>query len=430
MRPARTARSSFDIKEVLYFAYEALTDRKFRTGVTVMMVVVGATMVTSLNGMSQGMNGWINQQLSTIAPNVVIVLPAPRPFAGIGGGGGPSTPPTMIFTEQTASTLRRFLGVQMVFPFMRGTVNINSMGFSTQQTLLATDLQKLLYVNPTLSAGEGRLISKDDSVGIVFGYKVAHPPGQTTPFVILGQMVTLEYTYVDSSGPTPKTLTVKRSFQVKGILNELGTEFRDNVVYTSVPAANSFMVKGGKYDGFYMVTTSAEENDRIQKAILDFFGNNNIGVISPKSIVQTVTSIISGFGMFMTTVGLISLLVGAVGIVTTQFTSVMERVREIGILKAIGFDNRLVLTTFLTESAAIGMIGATLGITIGSLAADLVVKNLPIKGVFFLRATRPVLTFEDLAFTWILAVLLSVLAGLYPAWKASRMVPVDALRTE
>jgi len=418
---------ALDVREIFLFAYEALMDRKFRTGVTVLMVVVGATLVTSLNGMTQGMNGWINQQLSTVAPTAMVVLPAPRPFASI---GGPSPPPTMVFTESTAATLKRFPGVQLVFPYYRGTVTIHSAGFSQQATVLATDMEKLRYVNPTLSAGEGALITKDDSLGIVFGYKIAHPPGQTTPFVSVGQTVTLEYTYVDSSGPAPKTITAKKGFQVKGILNEIGTEFRDNVVYISPAAGNSLLAKVGKYDGFYLIASSVEDAERVEKAILGFYGNNNIGVITPKTVVQTVMNIVGGFRTFMTTVGMISLLVGAVGIVTTQFTSVMERVREIGILKALGFDNRLVMAIFLCESATIGIIGGTLGILVGSFASDLVVKNLPIKGIFFLRASRPVLTPEDLITTWLMAVALSILAGLYPAWKASRMVPVQSLRIE
>lgn len=423
--PPKLRMGPFDL---FHFAYEALVDRKLRSAMTILMVIVGASLVTSLNGMSQGMNNFIDQQLSTIALNVLIVIPAPRPLAAF--GGGPSSPPTMTFTEQTAANFHRLVGVQQVIPFFRGTVTVQSAGLSRQTTVIGVEQTKLLYVNPTLSLAEGNWLGKFDGIGIVFGSKVAFPPGQTAPFVKLGQMVTLEYSYVDNSGPVAKAVTQKRSFQVKGILNELGTEFRDEAVYLAVPTANTFLNKGGKYDGFFLVSSGVEDNDRIEKAILTFYGPTNIGVITPKAFAERMQGIISGFAMFMTTIGLVSMLIGSVGIITTQFTSVMERTREIGVLKALGFDNKLVLIAFLCESATIGMLGGAIGIAVGSLASDLVVANLPIQGVRFLRANKAVLTPIDLVTTWMTSVALSVLAGLYPAWRASRMFPVEALRKE
>lgn len=411
--------------DLFQFAFEALTARRLRSALTVMMVLIGASLVTSLNGMTQGMNTFVNSQLSSLAPNVLIVLPAPRSI----GSFGPPPAPVMTFNEQTVNTLRGFHEVREVIPFYRGAAKISAGGFSKNVNVLGIDHSKLQFVTPSISVDDGHLVSKTDSLGIVLGSKVAYPPGQIQQVAKVAQIVSLEFSYVETKGGQQRSVVERRSFQVKGILNPIGDDSRDESVYISPPAANAFMKKSGKYDGMYAITTNIEANGRLEKAVLGYFGPTSIGVISPKSIAERVQSIIGGFRTFMTTVALVSLIVGAIGIVTTLFTSVMERTTEIGVLKAIGFDNKLVLLIFLCESAAIGVLGGTLGIGIGSASANMVVRRLPLIQ-FQGRNVQASLAPEDLAFTWGLSVFLSILAGLYPAWRASKLDPVDALRKE
>lgn len=401
----------------------ALKDRKLRSGLTILMVLIGASLVTSLNGMNQGMNGWVNQQLSTLAPNVVIMLPAPRQMQSV----APGAQPTTIFNEITVRTVKGLPHVSMVIPFYRQSVKLTSGGVVLSQTVVGIDQEKLVYVAPEIALQDGKMVGKDDGLGVLLGSKVAYPQGQPGPWAKVGQLVTAEYSFIDPN--TQRSETVKKAFQVRGILKELGSEFRDNSVYVSPPSANSFLQKGGKYDGLYLITADQGYNDDIERTLLATYGANNIGILTPKSIQERVSAILGGFSAFTTTIATISMVVGSVGIVTTLYTSVLERTREIGILKAIGFDNRLVILLFLVEAATIGMIGGTLGLLTGSLSADLVIKRLPLVQ-FQGGSVHAALTPIDLLTTFALSLALSVLAGLYPAWRASRLDPVAALSRE
>jgi putative ABC transport system permease protein len=126
------------------------------------------------------------------------------------------------------------------------------------------------------------------------------------------------------------------------------------------------------------------------------------------------------------TIAIISLVVGAVGTVTTLYTSVVERTKEIGTLKALGAKNTDILTLFLTESFLIGLIGATVGILIG------------IGGGFILSGSAsqndqpitPIYLANNLLSVWVISVLLSTVAGLLPSLKASKTLPIEALRPQ
>jgi len=166
--------------------------------------------------------------------------------------------------------------------------------------------------------------------------------------------------------------------------------------------------------------------DEAESEIRSLYGND-IGITSAQFILKTIKEFISGITTFMLSIAVVALLVGAVGIITTLYTSVMERTREIGTMKAIGAQSRDVLSLFLSEAIMIGVIGATVGIVVG------------IGGGFVLTAAMtggegPSMTAvffpQDLAMIWFLSVGLSALAGFYPAVKASRMPPIVALRRE
>jgi len=387
------------------------------------MVIIGAALMTSLNGLNGGMQSFINDQLNVLGANLLIVTPSPI-FAGF---GGESEKPPVTLNEQTVKTLKAVPGVDAVIPFYGGGVSIVSAGVSRDLTVTGIDQSKLRAIYPSLSMEAGSLVQPTDSVGIVLGNEVAHPAGRTTPFATVGQTVTLQLTMIQDTPQGQKTQTKTRVFQVKGIMKSLGTTGLDSSAFISTSAANALFEKGGKYSGIYVFTKSPELNDQVESRIKEIY-QGNIGVVSPKTIAATVQQVLGGFTSFITSVAAISMLVGGVGIVTTLYTSVMERTREIGLLKALGFRNGIVMVTFLSESALIGLIGGCLGILVGIGGAQLLTRFLPFgpqPGAF-----KAVILPMDLATVFLLSFVLSVLAGLYPAWRAARLDPIVALRKE
>jgi putative ABC transport system permease protein len=162
----------------------------------------------------------------------------------------------------------------------------------------------------------------------------------------------------------------------------------------------------------------------------------NIGVITPKAILQIRERFINGNSSFILSVAFIALLVGAVGIITTLYTSVNERIGEIGTLKAIGAQKSFILSMFLVEALIIGLLGASLGLAVG-ISGSYVLSDFsggrpgggggPGGGGSQVHIP-PVFLPSDLLNVWILSLLLSICAGLFPAWKASRLSPILALR--
>jgi putative ABC transport system permease protein len=151
-------------------------------------------------------------------------------------------------------------------------------------------------------------------------------------------------------------------------------------------------------------------------------------VITPKAILQTRQQFQSGNSSFILDIAFISLLVGTVGIITTLYTSVNERIKEIGTMKAIGAKGTFILSLFMSEALLIGLIGSTLGIVMGVNLAYILTGFAPSSPGVAAAHITPVFISNDVFNVWILSVILSLAAGIFPAWKASRLSPLEALR--
>jgi putative ABC transport system permease protein len=131
-------------------------------------------------------------------------------------------------------------------------------------------------------------------------------------------------------------------------------------------------------------------------------------------------------------IAFIALLVGSVGIITTLYTSVNDRVSEIGTMKAIGAKNTFIMALFMSEAFLIGILGATFGVLIGIaggyVLSGIVPHSASGPGGGTPAHADPTFVPSDLLHVWSLSLLLSIVAGIMPAWKASRLSPLEALR--
>jgi len=401
-----------------------------RSALTILMVVIGAALIVSLNGMSAGMNVFIDQQFNRLAPNLLIITPAPM----IQTGGAVNNPVEL--NAQTVRNLESITGVEEVIPMIQRGVKLHVGGSTLTVGVLGLDqIKGRQYITPTLEYAEGTQVLPHDSLGAAVGHKVNYPPGRTTPLIRLGQAISIEYTSIQVVGGEQKQVTQKRSFIVRGIIEDMGSSGAgvnlNNAVLISLPAANALFKSGGKYDMIMVATKDPDLNDGVEAAIHERYGED-LGVTSPKALIETIQGFISGFSVFFLSIAAVSLVVAAVGVVTTLFTSVMERTREIGVLKALGFKNRSIMMLFLSEATMIGILGASVGVTLGVIVGKFLLGGLISAGFggeggFSLT---PVFLPTDLIFIWIFSVVISSIAGFYPAWRASRLDPVVSLRKE
>lgn len=429
-----------NIQNIFKMAFDALRERKLRTILTILMVVVGSALLTGLNGMSGGMNEYLVGQFSTLGVNVIIVTPG----SGIGQAGS-----SIRITDQTAFLADRIPGVVTSIPYIQQGVTIKASGSSMTATLLGINREKLSLIYPTLELEDGKIGSPSDPT-ILVGNTIANPANQPLGFARTGQVVTVEFASVFGD----QQIMENRIFLVDGTLEYLGAAGFipiDQTVFISTQSANSLFSKGGKYDGMYVVTENEDLVDSVSAELEDYLGDD-VQIFSSETIISLIQNITGTLDLFLGSIASISLIVAGVGIFAGLYTSVMERTREVGILKALGFKRSTVISLFLGEATLIGVFGGSLGIGAGTGVAYLLTSLIsgfgaggggPGGGGPFGPGGgnggaagsggfefSPVFSLESIVLFWVFSLAISLIAGVYPAWRASKLDPVIALRKE
>jgi len=406
-------------KEVFTLSFDALTERKTRTALTVLMVVVGSSLMIILNGMSAGQLAFMEEQLNQLADNVITVTPGQRSFRSVDSGA------SIILTNVVVQKIESLPFVKEVVPIYSGSVDLNTQGNVVRSTVNGLNPDKIRVMIPNLELVENSDIKANDASAILVGHTIANPDGATTPVITVRQTIKATFLYVDDNGEQQED---DRVFSVSGIIAETGNRQIDRVVFINEPIANAFLQKSGRYNALWVVIESSDFVNVVEEEIRKLYGNS-IGLSTAQNTLQFRQNFLGGLNGFILSIGIIALFVGAVGIVTTLYTSVTERIKEIGTMKAIGAQSSNIMSLFLVEALMIGILGATFGVIIGITAgygmSSVVGSPIPI-----FSDITPVYIPEDLAKIWFLSVGLSVAAGIFPAWKASRLSPLIALRRE
>jgi putative ABC transport system permease protein len=433
----------------------AINERKVRSALTILMVLVGSSLLVAVGAFGAGFSDFFNKQFSNLAPNILFVSSVQREGDDTGGPvGGVAPPPSAKITLNAAveSRLRSIPYVEQVIPSYQSDISVESGAESKSFSLLSMDPTKLLVIAPSLDLSEGSTLpSPADPTAILVAEDIAFPPGEATPFINLGQSVRLTYSFVEPE--TGEAKEESKSFVVRGIIESTGNPTVDNAVVIGLQPGDTLLQRAGKYDSLFVAAVSADFVDLVEEEIRTIYGND-IGITTVQAILETIEEFTGGINSFLSSIAIISLVVGAVGIITTLYTSVVERIREIGTLKAIGARSITILGLFLIEAVLIGIIGATLGLGAGIGMGYMLVSSSPGGGTSDeeengatspgssggdtqtstqepqqAESFTPVFLVEDMIRVWLISVGLSMVAGFYPAWKASRYLPVDALRS-
>jgi putative ABC transport system permease protein len=427
--------------------YDALKERKVRSALTIVMVMVGSSLLVAVNGIGAGFSAFFNEQFKNLAPNILFVSSTQQDEnsdtggPGVGGVGAPSTA-KITLNDAVVNRLKSIPFVEEVIPSYQSQVDVESAGEIKSFSVLSMDPTKLTVIAPTLGFVEGSSIRQNDPSSILVAEDVANPPGEDTPFISLGQSVKVRYSFVDPQ--TGKSEQETKNLVVSGIMESTGNPTIDEALVINEDSGNSLFQKARKFDSLFVATQSSEFVDVVEDEIRKLYGND-IGITTVKAILETIEEFTGGINAFLSSIAIVALVVGAVGIITTLYTSVIERVKEIGTLKAMGAQNRTILVLFLIEALLIGIFGATFGLVAGigmgyALSATFSSDSSDDSSSEETgetsttssdeSSTTPIYLAQDMAGVWGISVSLSILAGLFPAWKASRYLPVEALRSQ
>ena len=422
-----------EFAEIISYAASAIKLRKLRAGLTILGIAIGITALVGLLAITQGFQISLKAQLQRgFATDTIVVT-----TQNLGFGYELKDFELLI---DDAEIIERIDNVKQTIPMLQKNCYGNFSNYTIPISVVGVNFAKYESVYPeSFKASAGSISSYENQSVAVIGKSVNDPWQNGTLLAEINRDFEILYTtrsgfeFVNETSP----------FKCIAILDEIGGATvggpSDYSVYIPLERAKSFFNTTETSTIVVQVEQSDEESiAQTSKKIEDAF-DSQILVVSSASIYKTISSVMDQVQVLMTGVIAISLLVAGVGIMNIMIISLMERTREIGIMKAIGMKDGTVLAIFLSESLIMGLVGTLSGIGFGYLLA-LGVNNLDLLGGMISSATEgtvmggipstPILTTTNLLSALFFGIAVSILFGIYPAWRASRLEPVDALRYE
>ncbi len=418
----RVKKKNRNLKQIFVLSIDSLRERKVRSALTILMVVIGGALMVAINAISTGSAAFMDKQIGSLAPNVFFVGPGSKSKTFQEAPGLATMTPRLPFNHQVVSKIKSLPFVKDVVPAYQAPVQLRVAGDNVPGDVLninvgAMSARAMFIISPTLKLIPGSKIESNNPSAMIVGYDIANPPGFShNPLIRLGQSVTVTY---DGTS---------RNFVVTGILAESGNPNVDRIVRINTNTGNSLFHKLGQYDEMVVLTTSGSYVNTVVQDLYRLYGKDSFGIVIPAAVMQAQKHMNGGSNSFTLEVGYIALLAGAIGVVTTLWTSVNERTKEIGTMKAIGAKPWFILSMFLSDAVLIGFIGATLGICTGIGLAYILSASGASGGQAAASHIAPIFIPNDLIRVWFLSVSITLAAGIFPAWKASRLSPLVAMR--
>jgi len=396
------------------YAIENLKHRRLRSWLTMIGIFIGIAAVVALMGLGEGLRGAITGQFGFLGPDVLSIQ-----ASGINFAGPPGQAVVNPLTDDLKEKIERIPGVEVAINRLieSGRVEFNDIqdivfAWNVPEGKDRNTFEKMI----NLKAGEGRLLKDTDNFKVVLGDNFKDEDRFGKP-IRIGNKVKFENKDFEVIGFLEKRGSF--IFDTAIIMNEniLVDEFRDN------NEVNIIAVKVKDLKSVDTVKRDIEKLLRKERSVKE--GEEDFTVQSPQNALQSLDQTLFGVQLFISIIAFISLIVGGIGITNTMYTSVLERTKEIGIMKSIGARNRMIFSLFFMESGFLGLVGGLIGIIIGFILSNsLAFIGRQALGSDLIQADIGFgLIFGSLTFS----IVVGLVAGLVPAYQASRKNPVDAL---
>lgn len=391
---------------------KSIGKRRTRSWLTMIGIFIGIAAVVALVSLGEGLQGAINEEFDELGADKIFVSPAGSFF----GAGGVAS-----LAEDDIDVIRRARGVDSITSYILTTGQIQWDDENWWYFVMGMDATKEAQdlIDELYTIEKGRWFRDGEKYKAVVGYDYANNPAFEDNLFI-GDSFTIN----------------GQEFEVVGTIEQVGNSQDDRAVVIPMDVARDLFDIPERLDSIIIKVKEGEDVDLVASAIEEEMRDDrDLDEGDEDFEVQTFLDLISGFLVILdivTTVlvgiAAISLLIGAIGIMNTMYTAVLERTKEIGIMKAIGGTNNDILWMFLIESGMLGVAGGIVGILLGAGFASIAAYLAQTVGGFeYLQAHFP---FWLIAGALIFSFVVGVGAGAFPARRAARKNPVDSLRYE
>ncbi len=403
------------LKDYFRLALNNLRRRKLRSWLTMLGIFIGIAVVVALVGLGQGLQRAVTAQFATLSTDKLTIQNAETGF------GPPGSTVVEKLNEHDLKVIERVRGVDIVVPRLIRVTRVefnNKISFNYIGDIPEEDEKmELVYSAAELKVRDGRLLKKGDKGKILIGSNIAKKETFGKKIEV-GKKIKINSEYFEVIGILKKASTF--------IINDAILMLNDDIV--------ELLEIGDEID---LIVAQVEEPkeikdvaERIEKEMrrdrdLEV-GEEDFSVQTPLEAIGAVNSVLSSVNAVVIGIAMISLIVGGIGIANTMYTSVLERKKEIGTMKAIGAKNSDVLMIFLIESGLMGLTGGLIGVLIG---AGLSISAASFANNFFGNEIITVnISIPFIVSMIIFAFLIGIFSGLIPSYQASKLKPVDALR--
>lgn len=377
---------------MLDIAYKNIGRQRTRSFLTILGILIGIAAIVALGSAAEGIDALVQTSMEKMAGKIMVFEKGSVMMMGYAGSE---------ISDETVSEIAEVSGVKEAIPIAFHILEMEGLQFRQPETVMGMPPGKIDYFKgERVEMYEGRQLEEGDTEVVIIGKDIAE---------------------MHSFGVGDDYDIEDESFPIVGVIEKTDDPDIDMGILIDLDTLREIVELEGEVPVVFAVPEDLGATELVAENIEDTF--EDLNAITDVELTRQVGDLVNNIRFFTLGIAAIAAIVGGLGVMNTMIMAVLERRREIGVMKALGATRRMIMTHFLTEAALLAGIGGIGGVAIGTLLAFAV-------GTFSGFAITPIVTPTLALVAFLFAIILGLLGGFYPARKAAKLDAVEALRYE